>query len=136
MTLGPAALAAALCPALLPVAALGCTPPLQGRGVQAVEGRGFVVAWRAPAPLPLAEIFSLDFAACARDGRPFDTPRIDATMPEHGHGMNYRPRVESLGGGRFRASGLLLHMPGRWQLSVSLGSGVRGETLHAPLTVD
>jgi len=53
-------------------------------------------------------------------------------MPEHGHGMNYRPTIEVLGDGRFRASGLLLHMPGRWQLSFTVGD----ETLRAALTVD
>jgi hypothetical protein len=41
---------------------------------------------------------------------------VDATMPEHRHGMNYRAGIKSLGEGRWRAEGLLLHMPGRWEL--------------------
>ena len=36
-------------------------------------------------------------------------------MPDHRHGMNYTPAIRALGSGRFRAEGLLLHMPGRWE---------------------
>jgi hypothetical protein len=46
--------------------------------------------------------------------------------------MNYRPTVEARGDGRYRASGLLLHMPGRWQLTFAVG----GETLRAWRVVD
>jgi hypothetical protein len=126
------AIAAALAATLLPVSAVACDPPLAGAGVQRIEGTHQVVAWRLPQPVPLAKFFTLEFAACARNGGEVKAPRVDATMPQHGHGMNYRPTVESLGGGRFRASGLLLHMPGRWQLSFVVG----GETLHAALAVD
>jgi hypothetical protein len=122
---------AALATALLPACAIACELPLRGDGVQRIEGKEHLLAWRAPAT-PLAQFFTLEFAACARDGKEVKAARIDATMPQHGHGMNYRPTVESLGGGRFRASGLLLHMPGRWQLSFVVG----GETLRTSLTVD
>ena len=30
--------------------------------------------------------------------------------------MNYRPTLQALGAGRWRAVGLLWHMPGRWEL--------------------
>jgi hypothetical protein len=123
------ALAAA---AALPACTAACTPPLHGEDVRLIEGERHVVAWRAPEPLPLAAFFAIDFAACTRDGRRIDPPRVDATMPQHGHGMNYRPTVEARGDGRFRASGLLLHMPGRWQLSFAVG----GETLRAWQVVD
>lgn len=45
---------------------------------------------------------------------------VDASMPEHRHGMNYRPSLVSLGRGRWRAEGLLWHMAGRWELSFEL----------------
>ena len=118
--------------ALLPSLAFACTPAMEGDGVRTIEGQRHVVSWRAPAPLPLAQFFAIDVAACARDGSRIGLLRVDATMPEHGHGMNYRPTVESLGDGRFRAGGLLLHMPGRWQLSFAVG----GETLRAALLVE
>jgi hypothetical protein len=122
----------ALAAALLPAWVAACEPALSGPGVQTIDGKRHVVAWRAPAPLPLAQFFAIDFAVCARDGGRVDSPRVDATMPEHGHGMNYRPAVQPRGDGRFRADGLLLHMPGRWQLSIAVG----GETMLAALRVD
>jgi hypothetical protein len=118
--------------ALLPAGAAACTPALHGDGVRTLEGERHVVAWRAPALPPLARFFAVDFAVCGRDGGTVRAVRIDATMPEHGHGMNYRPTVQPQGNGRFRADGLLLHMPGRWQLSFAVG----GETLRAVLHVD
>jgi hypothetical protein len=119
---------------VLPAAqALACAPALRGDGVRTLEGQRYVVAWRGPAPLPLAEFFALDFAVCARDGRTVASPRVDATMPAHGHGMNYRPSITALGDGRFRADGLLLHMPGQWQLTFDVGGG---ETFGDTLVVD
>jgi hypothetical protein len=124
--------AAALAAAALPACAAACEPPLRGAAVGTIAGTRYVIAWQAPAPLPLAEFFAVDFAVCARDGGRIDTPRVDATMPEHGHGMNYRPAVAAQGKGRFRADGLLLHMPGRWQLSFAVG----GEVLRAAIAVE
>jgi cytochrome c peroxidase len=40
--------------------------------------------------------------------------KVDAQMPEHRHGMNYAPEVKALGPGRWRAEGLMFHMPGKW----------------------
>ena len=37
-------------------------------------------------------------------------------MPEHRHGMNYAPEVKAVGPGRWRAEGLMFHMPGKWVL--------------------
>jgi hypothetical protein len=50
--------------------------------------------------------------------------------------MNYRPGVTSLGGGRFRAEGLLFHMPGDWRLIVELRGGGRSERLTDAVVVD
>ena len=51
--------------------------------------------------------------------------RVDAHMPEHRHGMNYRSTLQPLGGGRWRAEGLLWHMPGRWELVLEAMLGER-----------
>jgi cytochrome c peroxidase len=55
-------------------------------------------------------------AACAKAGPAPKTLKVDAHMPAHRHGMNYAPKVTALGPGRWRAEGLLFHMPGRWEL--------------------
>jgi hypothetical protein len=45
---------------------------------------------------------------------------VDAEMPTHRHGMNYRPRLTVLAPGLARADALMLHMPGPWRLRIAL----------------
>jgi hypothetical protein len=89
----------------------GITPP-QGR----IESSGIVVVYRTvPSQVELGRHFTLEALVCADDPAPVLT-RVDAQMPEHRHGMNYRPTLTSEGAGRYVAEGFLFHMPGRWQL--------------------
>jgi hypothetical protein len=48
--------------------------------------------------------------------------RVDADMPAHRHGMNYRATVTPLVDGRFTAQGLMFHMPGRWRFIFDLAT--------------
>jgi hypothetical protein len=81
-----------------------------------VESAGVVVVYRTmPAAIQVGQHFSVDALVCADAGTPV-LARVDAQMPEHRHGMNYRATVASSGAGRYVAEGLLFHMPGRWQL--------------------
>ncbi|HXF45459.1 MAG TPA: hypothetical protein VNK91_05005, partial [Burkholderiaceae bacterium] len=126
----PTALAAALL-GLTAVAARACEPGLGGEGVRRLEGKSYVLAWRAePSQLKVSEFFALEVAACARAGGHPRQLRVDAQMPEHRHGMNYRPSVASRGDGRFTATGLLLHMPGRWEFVFDLRGPAGAETLR------
>jgi hypothetical protein len=105
-------------------AAHACEPALSGADAQRIAGQHYVLAWRSAAPIRLSEFFGLEIAVCAKDGgaRPAAL-RVDARMPAHQHGMNYQPKVVALGDGRFAASGLLLHMLGRWEFVFDVGSG-------------
>jgi len=58
-----------------------------------------------------------------------DSVRVDATMPEHRHGMNYRPTVTATGEGRYKAEGLMFHMAGRWELMFEVRSGGKTERI-------
>ena len=60
---------------------------------------------------------------------------VDAWMPAHRHGMNYEPDVEALGAGRYAVTGMVYHMPGLWQLKVTLrsGSGRAAYVLDMPI---
>ncbi|MGQ0547974.1 MAG: cytochrome-c peroxidase [Betaproteobacteria bacterium] len=90
--------------------AWACTPALEGTRL---ESSRFVLTYQArPA---VSSFFSVDVAACAKSGEAPKTLKVDAHMPEHRHGMNYAPKVAVLGPGRWRAEGLLLHMPGKWE---------------------
>lgn len=115
----------------------GCGASLPGTP-QRVEGGRYTVAYAvAPDPVPMGTHFVVDFAVCARDGAP--TPvevRIDATMPEHRHGMNYRPTVTTLAPGVYRAEGMLFHMPGRWDITFDVVHGNRTDRLTSTLRVE
>lgn len=112
--------------------ALACEPPVLERA-RKIEGARHVVAFRStPSPLPLNAGFGLDIAICAKDGSAVPAPRIEAWMPAHRHGMNYRPSLAETQKGLFRADGLLFHMPGRWELVFE----VAGERLTATQDVD
>ncbi|MGE5337810.1 MAG: hypothetical protein ACM3PU_08270 [Gemmatimonadota bacterium] len=116
-------------------AAPTCEPTLRGAGVRTIEGQTYVVAWRASPAIQTGDFFALDVAACSRRSNAPTILRVDAQMPEHRHGMNYRPTVSSRGEGRFAVAGLLLHMPGRWELSFELRGVDGAETLRTSLPV-
>jgi hypothetical protein len=117
-------------------AAHACEPALSGEGVRLAAGTDYVVAWKpVPAPLKVSEFFTLELAVCANSGVAPAELRVDATMPEHKHGMNYRPAVTTLGNGRFRAEGFMLHMPGMWEFSFDVRAPGRQEQVRDRVTV-
>ncbi len=89
-----------------------------GAGAQRIEAPAAQIAWRAtPSPILVSRHFTLDIELCPAAGQPLPAAiGVDATMPEHRHGMNYKPSLTAAGPGRWRAEGLLFHMPGRWEL--------------------
>jgi hypothetical protein len=107
---------------LVAARATACEPALKGDGVRKAESKEYVVTWRADPPvLRVSAFFAVDIATCSKSHAPVPTQvRVDAVMPEHKHGMNYRPTVTTVGDGRFRAEGLLLHMPGLWEIRFDL----------------
>jgi len=88
----------------------------------------FKIAFRPdPYPIEASRPFSLQVdVARVASGAPIgdDTSLIvDAAMPEHRHGMNTQPRVRRVGPGKFVADGMLLHMPGRWEIYFDVVEG-------------
>ncbi len=129
--------AAALLLAALSLPAVACQPNLKGAQVQRVEGTRYVLAWRAVPAIQVGEFFTLEVAVCARDGQPRPaTLRVDAQMPAHKHGMNYRASVRPQGPERFIAEGLMFHMNGEWELMFDVNAGVARESLRAPVRLD
>ena len=106
--------------ALASVAAIACELP---PGVRVESERIAISYTTLPAKIVVGQPFALELAACAkRSGASFERVRLDAHMPEHRHGMNYRTKVDSLGSGRFHSEGWLFHMPGRWEFIFDLGT--------------
>ena len=102
-----------------PAAAAPCAATPDGAmRLAAEDGGGEVLAVPEPAPLEVGRQFALRLALCG-DASGWTVREVDARMPQHGHGMNYRASVSAEAEeGRYRAEGLLLHMPGRWRFSV------------------
>jgi len=94
--------------------ALGCELP--GGPAERLQLGTYTILYRASPALRVGEHFALELQVCPAPAR----LGVDAWMPDHRHGMNYRPSLEDLGGGRYRAQGLLFHMPGRWEFLFEL----------------
>ena len=82
-----------------------------------------------------AQPFSLLFNVCTKNDKPAELVAVDAQMPEHKHGMNYRPTIVSLGDGRYRVDGMVFHMPGRWELAFDVRAGEESERLSHEFVV-
>jgi hypothetical protein len=93
--------------------AFACEPGLQGTRL---ESPRFVLAFK-PDAIAVSQHFSLDIAVCDKTPAKADSLKVDAQMPEHRHGMNYSPAVKQTGPGRWRAEGLMFHMPGKWEFA-------------------
>ena len=97
-----------------------------------IAGDGMDISLSPVSDINVSEPFSVDVTLCAENIE--DTSIVlDATMPAHGHGMNYTPEVTRLhendSAVHFRVDGMVLHMPGEWQWSVDVNSGDGKQTL-------
>ena len=101
----------ALTTTLICKSAAACVPALEGTRL---ESPRFVLAFRADT-ISVAQHFTLDIAVCAKSSAKPEEIKVDAHMPEHRHGMNYAPGVKQTAPGRWRAEGLMFHMPGKWE---------------------
>jgi hypothetical protein len=83
-------------------------------------------------PIRVGHHFVLNVQLCPVDAV---LARVDAVMPEHGHGMNYRPSVTAISDGRWRAEGLLFQMPGSWELRLDVQTAGGTERLRQTIMV-
>ncbi|MDO8419899.1 MAG: hypothetical protein Q7S90_07670 [Rubrivivax sp.] len=125
----------ALLPAWLLAAAVPagavCPPPAEAG--ERLDGGPVQLAWRAESgTIAISRPFALLVTVCPAEARLL---RVDATMPEHRHGMNYRPSVQALGPGSWRVEGLLWHMAGRWELRLDVEAGDTTHTLRQSVTL-
>jgi hypothetical protein len=123
--------------AALPAGATDCGSALADAGRQQISGQGYTVAF-VPSrwPIPVGQHFSLVLQVCADPGKALPAMvRVDADMPVHRHGMNYRATVRELAPGNYQADGLMFHMPGRWRFRLALGSGAQAVRLDRELDV-
>ena len=126
-----AALAAAL--AIAGTAASACPLPIEGFQRRTLPNVEIAYRWE-PAELKVGQFFAVEVIVCPAPGSNVTISSIDAIMPAHGHGMNYRPRAERVAPDRYRFAGLMLHMPGKWLITFSIGHGSTGPDLVTRLS--
>jgi hypothetical protein len=110
-------------------AAHACSTALPGGML--VESARYSVGFRTqPQKIAVGKHFSIDLAVCPKSGaQPPESLRVDAHMPEHRHGMNYKAEIVPAPEGRYRADGLMFHMPGRWEFMFDVRAGGRTDRL-------
>lgn len=90
-----------------------------GPGARVMKAPSVAMAWLPdPQPLPLGRHFALRLRLCSP--QPWAVTRVDADMPAHRHGMNYRASLRGLSSAEWRAEGLMFHMAGRWRLMIDV----------------
>jgi hypothetical protein len=83
-----------------------------------LEAKRVSLSYRTvPPKIAVGQPFEVYFGFCPNVPGPI---KVDAHMPEHRHGMNYRPGVAA-SGGAYRSEGWLFHMPGRWEFVFEAG---------------
>jgi hypothetical protein len=119
------------------VVAAECGNNLPAHGRQQVAADGFTVAFVPSVwPIPVGKHFNLSLQICSQTGQTItDALKVDADMPLHKHGMNYRASVKHLGEGNYSADGLMFHMPGRWRFLFAIGSKPQSTRLHQEIDV-
>ena len=123
----------ALAAAVPVLAAAQCDAP----GAKVESDRLVVVYRTVPPKIAVGQHFVVEARVCAKGAGPAPTAlRVDADMPAHRHGMNYRAKVSPKGEGRYVAEGLLFHMPGQWRLLFDVDGGGRTERLAANVTLE
>lgn len=107
-----------------------CAAPPGDRSAVPVEHPRVPLRVRfAPEPR-IGQPFAMSVAVCPRAGLPpLVELAVDATMPEHRHGMNYVPRIDVQGPGRFDVHGMVFHMAGRWRIDFVLRAAEDTERL-------
>lgn len=86
-------------------------------------------------PIAVGKHFSLNVQVC---GLAASLVKVDADMPAHKHGMNYKPVITAIAptsSGMYQIDGLMFHMPGQWRLTFDVAA-VPPTRLSQTLTVD
>lgn len=115
-----------------------CGDELPQAGLTRIEHGGYTLAFAPrPAPIEVGRHFSVDVVVCALAAAPaLALARVDAEMPAHRHGMNYRPTIRRVADNRYAVDGLMFHMPGRWRFVFEFGRERDAERLTHEVEIE
>ncbi len=106
-----------------PTVAAACEQSIENGGVVVIDTPLTVI--QPQGDIEVSEPFNVMINVCGGN-LASTTVALDATMPAHGHGMNYAPAHRVIQRGESSVSvkveGVRLHMPGTWQWAVNLRS--------------
>ena len=79
---------------------------------------------------------AVELAIAGADGAPAAGASVSVLlwMPAHGHGTSVQPQVSETAPGVFVAAPLYLHMPGDWQLLMSMSTAPTAGTVDDQAT--
>ncbi len=119
------------------LAAFNCDGLQKATSGQILEKGPYRLVYRTdPETLTVGKFFGLTIGICTTDGSPLpDSLKVDATMPMHSHGMNYRSTVQNIAPGQFTAKGLMMHMAGSWMLQFDVRQGSTSTRIATKLTL-
>ena len=80
-------------------------------------------------PIEVAQPFGFELFVCGDTRSASHKVDVDAWMPAHQHGMNYTPTVTQRDANVFDVTNMVFHMPGAWQIKVSIETAA-GRELH------
>ena len=86
-------------------------------------GQWTVTVASDPDPVPPNDLFALDVTVAGEGVSDQLFVDVDASMPEHNHGMNTEPETTWVEGERWRTEGMLFHMTGDWRVTVAVDDG-------------
>ena len=90
-------------------------------------------------PMVVSQPISLQLTVCGAQAADMQVT-LDATMPAHGHGLNYQPEQtvsnETDQGKTVQVEGVVLHMPGQWRWFVELELAGKKSTLTHDFLLD
>jgi DNA-binding beta-propeller fold protein YncE len=86
-----------------------------------------------PEEMPLNEIFELT-TTVEGEGE-IKSLRVDAAMPAHGHGMMTDPITTLQSDGSYKTTGMLLSMPGHWEIYFDIDDGKTVERAQDSITL-
>jgi hypothetical protein len=107
-----------LCCAFSSASFAACGEQFNSTSRQIIESPNFTIAYEPSVwPIPVGKLFAVRVQVCSKNSSDVVSGlKIDADMPAHKHGMNYKPSVSKQSDTVFFAQGLMFHMPGQWRL--------------------
>lgn len=119
---------------LFPITAMACTPGVGGVVLEQPDV-DWTIAVNGIDNLTPGTQFAVEILLC---DAPEETEIVEvgATMPAHGHGMNYRPEITRTYHGAFVTSGWLMHMAGNWEIEIKTRNGSQYATFVHPVIVE